>query len=236
MLTVLTDHSSTALGIVTGLQFLPFLLLAPWAGHDRRPVPQAPHPARHPDGPARRTSLLLGVLAVTGVVELWQSTRIALFQGVATAVDNPARQTFVSEMVPERPAGQRRRPQQRVVQRSAASSARASPAWSSPLFGIGAGAAAQHLDLRLRLVALALLRPRELRPGAAVTRGKGAIREGLRYVRSRPDLMLVMAAGLRARHVRHELPDHHGADGHQGVRQGRRRSTACSARSWPSAR
>ena len=32
VLTELTDHSSTALGIVTGLQFLPFLLLAPWAG------------------------------------------------------------------------------------------------------------------------------------------------------------------------------------------------------------
>lgn len=32
VLTQLTDHSSQALGIVTGLQFLPFLLLAPWAG------------------------------------------------------------------------------------------------------------------------------------------------------------------------------------------------------------
>ena len=32
VLTVLTDGSATALGVVTGLQFLPFLLLAPWAG------------------------------------------------------------------------------------------------------------------------------------------------------------------------------------------------------------
>jgi len=32
VLTELTNHSSSALGIVTGLQFLPFLLLAPWAG------------------------------------------------------------------------------------------------------------------------------------------------------------------------------------------------------------
>ena len=32
VLTVLTDHSATALGIVTGLQFLPFLILAPFAG------------------------------------------------------------------------------------------------------------------------------------------------------------------------------------------------------------
>ena len=40
------------------------------------------------------------MLAVTGVVELWHVYALALLQGVATAVDNPARQTFVSEMVP----------------------------------------------------------------------------------------------------------------------------------------
>ncbi|HNZ97731.1 MAG TPA: MFS transporter, partial [Thermoanaerobaculia bacterium] len=32
VLTVLTPHSASALGIVTGLQFLPFVLIAPWAG------------------------------------------------------------------------------------------------------------------------------------------------------------------------------------------------------------
>ena len=36
---------------------------------------------------------------MTGVVELWHVYALALLQGVATAVDNPARQTFVSEMV-----------------------------------------------------------------------------------------------------------------------------------------
>ncbi len=46
------------------------------------------------------SSLLLGVLAVTNTAELWMVYAIALFTGVATAVDNPARQSFVSEMVP----------------------------------------------------------------------------------------------------------------------------------------
>lgn len=99
VLTVLTAGSATALGVVTGLQFLPFLLLAPWAGliADRFPK--------------RRTllltqtmlavsSLLLGVLAVTGLAQLWHVYVIALLQGVTTAIDNPARQAFVSEMVP----------------------------------------------------------------------------------------------------------------------------------------
>jgi len=85
VLTVLTQHSSAALGIVTGLQFLPFLLLAPWAGMIADRFPK------------RRTllvtqvalalsSLLLGVLAVTNTAELWMVYAIALFTGVATAV------------------------------------------------------------------------------------------------------------------------------------------------------
>ena len=100
VLTVLTDGSATALGVVTGLQFLPFLLLAPWAGLIA-------------DRFAKRrillltqtllavSSLLLGILAVAGLAQLWQVYAIALFQGVVTAVDNPARQAFVSEMVPD---------------------------------------------------------------------------------------------------------------------------------------
>ena len=99
VLTELTDHSSAALGIVTGLQFLPFLLLAPWAGMiaDRFPkrrillVTQVA---------LALSSLVLGVLVVTGTAQLWMVYAIALFTGVATAIDNPARQSFVSEMVP----------------------------------------------------------------------------------------------------------------------------------------
>ena len=69
---------------------------------------------------------------------------------------------------------------------------------------------------------------RAARPGCSV--------DGVRYVRSQPKMLMVLVAGLLRRHLRHELPDHLRADGHRGLRQGRRRSTACSARSWPSAR
>src|SRR4029079_19004266 len=100
VLTVLTDGSATALGVVTGLQFLPFLLLAPWAGliadkFAKRRILLVTQSL------LAATSLLLGVLAITGGAQLWQVYAIALFQGVATAVDNPARQAFVSEMVPD---------------------------------------------------------------------------------------------------------------------------------------
>ena len=49
VLTELTNHSSSALGIVTGLQFLPFLLLAPWAGMIADRYPKRRDPGDHPD-------------------------------------------------------------------------------------------------------------------------------------------------------------------------------------------
>ena len=120
VLTVLTDHSATALGIVTGLQFLPFLVLAPFSGMlvDRLPKRQLLFATQTA---LLVTALLLAVLTATGVVELWHVYALALIQGVATAVDNPARQTFVSEMVdtPHLPnAGLEARPAHRTTKHS----------------------------------------------------------------------------------------------------------------------
>ena len=189
VLTELTDHSSQALGIVTGLQFLPFLLLAPWAGMIADRFPKRRTLVLTQTGLAA-SSLLLGLLVVTGVAELWMVYAIALFTGVATAIDNPARQSFVSEMVP------REKLANAVSLNSASFNAGRligpgiaglTIAW----FNTGVALLLNTLTFVAVLVALVLLRPRELRP-APVTRGKGAITDGLRYVRNRPDLILVM--------------------------------------------
>src|ERR1043165_5226605 len=90
---VLTGYSGTAIGITTGLQFLPILLLSPVAGlvADRFPkrrllqVTQLFMAA---------TSLLLGLLAVTGVAEPWHVYVLAFVFGIGTAFDAPARQSF----------------------------------------------------------------------------------------------------------------------------------------------
>lgn len=189
VLTELTDHSSAALGIVTGLQFLPFLLLAPWAGMiaDRFPkrrillVTQVA---------LALSSLVLGVLVVTGTAQLWMVYAIALFTGVATAIDNPARQSFVSEMVP------RDRLANAVALNSASFNAGrligpGIAGLTIAVFNTGMALLLNTLTFVAVLVALVLLRPSELRP-APVTRGKGAIADGVRYVRRRPDLILVM--------------------------------------------
>ena len=100
VLTVLTNGSATALGTVTGLQFLPFLLLAPWTGliADRFAKRRV---LLLTQSMLALNSLVLGVLAVTGSAQLWHVYVAALLQGVTTAVDNPARQAFVAEMVPD---------------------------------------------------------------------------------------------------------------------------------------
>ena len=191
VLTELTNHSSTALGIVTGLQFLPFLLLAPWAGMIADRYPKRVILAITQSALAV-SSLALGLLAVTGTAQLWMVYAIALFTGVATAVDNPARQTFVSEMVP------RDRLANAVSLNSASFNAGrligpGVAGLTIAAFGTGWTLLLNTLTFVAVLVALASMARAELRPAPMLSRRSGAIREGVAYVRSRPDIMLVMA-------------------------------------------
>src|SRR5699024_2850200 len=99
VLTELTDNSGFAVGIVTALQFIPTVFLTPVAGvltdrFNRRKI-------------LLTTQTALGVLAaglgamvLTGVAQLWHVYVFALLLGVVSALDAPARQVFVSELVP----------------------------------------------------------------------------------------------------------------------------------------
>jgi len=86
------------LGIATGLQFLPILLLTPVTG-----VVADRFPKRRVLQVSQATmaffSLVLGVLAVLGVAEIWMVFVLSFLFGVGSAFDAPARQAFVSELV-----------------------------------------------------------------------------------------------------------------------------------------
>lgn len=185
----LTPRSASALGIVTGLQFLPFLLLAPWAGAvvDRFPKRTVLMVTQVALG---LVSLVTGLLVVFGVAQLWQVYLLALLQGIATAFDNPARQAFVSEMVPTG------RLANAVALNSASFNAGrlVGPAVAGLViaaWGTGVALLANAATFAAVLIALSRLDPAALTP-APITRGRGSIREGLAYVRGRPDLKLVM--------------------------------------------
>jgi MFS family permease len=189
VLTVLTDHDPVSLGVVTGLQFAPMVLLAPWAGmiadrFAKRRILFATQSM------LAITSLLTGVLVVTGVVQLWHVYLLALLQGFATAVDNPARQTFVSEMVPRTSLAN-------AVSLNSASFNAAriiGPGVAGLVIAaVGTGPAffVNTFSFVAVLLALTQMRAEQLRP-APRTRGKGQIRDGLRYVKGRPDIILIM--------------------------------------------
>jgi MFS family permease len=189
VLTILTDHSAVALGTVTGLQFLPFLLLAPWAGMIADRFPKR-HILLVTQTALLVTALALAVLTGLGVVELWHVYALALAQGVATAIDNPARQTFVSEMVD----------QDKISNAVALNSASFNlgrligPGLAGLLIawvGVAPALFVNAASFVFVLVALLLMNTAELIP-APRARGKGQIREGVRYVRGRADIVLIM--------------------------------------------
>jgi MFS family permease len=90
----LTHGSGTAVGITTGLQFLPLLLFSLWGGMiaDRYPKRNVLFVTQASMGVL---ALVLGVLAVTGVVQPWHVYLLAFGLGLATVVDNPTRQSLV---------------------------------------------------------------------------------------------------------------------------------------------
>ncbi|MFI2424876.1 MFS transporter [Streptomyces sp. NPDC018955] len=179
--------SSAAVGITTALQFLPMLLFGLYGGVlvDRlrkRPTLLVTQTAM------ALTSLALAALTLTDRVEVWHIYVAAFALGLATVVDNPARQSFVSELVGP---GQL----QNAVSLNSANfqSARlVGPAVAGLLItGVGTGWAflLNGLSFVAPLAGLMLMRARELHAVERAPRGKGQLREGLRYVTGRPELI-----------------------------------------------
>ena len=183
-------NSGTALGIVTALQFGPSILLCPVGGMladrgDKRRILLATQTA------LAVAALLLGLLDVAGVVQYWQVLLLATSLGVISAIDMPVRQSFVIEMV-----GKDDLTNAVAINSTIFNSGRIiGPALAGLLItavGTGwafIGNAASSIAV---LAGLVLMRTDELFPSTPVARGRGQLREGLRYVRARRDLMLTM--------------------------------------------
>lgn len=189
VLTVLTANSGVAVGITTGLQFAPMLLLSPWAGLIADRFPQR-RVLLATQGLSGLWGLLLGLLVVTDTAQLWHVYVLASLLGVTAAIDAPARQTFVAAMVPKEALSN-------AVSLNSASfhaGRLIGPGVAGLLiawFGTGPVFLVNAVTFGATLLALALMRPGELYPMERAPRGKGAIRDGLRYVRGRPDLLMI---------------------------------------------
>src|SRR6202142_3462187 len=85
-------------GLVTALQFLPMLLLGSWGGLivDRVDKRRLLYVTQTVSG---LLAAALGILVAMGTVTMWEVYLISTLFGFVNLFDNPARQTFVSEMV-----------------------------------------------------------------------------------------------------------------------------------------
>ena len=83
VLTELTDHSSTALGLVTGLQFLPIPLLAPYAGAVIDRVSKITL-LKVSQAALALNALALFVLVATNTAQIWHVYALAVLQGIGT--------------------------------------------------------------------------------------------------------------------------------------------------------
>ena len=190
-------------GITTALQFLPMLVLGAWGGLvvdrvDKQRLLFATQAS------AGILALVLGLLVSAGrgpagAAHLWEVYLLALLLGVVNAFDNPARQSFVVEMV-----GKDDLANAVSLNSIVMNGARVvGPALSGLLIatvGLAVCFEANAASYLAVIVALALMRRADLLRTERLARAKGQLREGLAYAwrtpRLREPLLLVFVVGL----------------------------------------
>jgi MFS family permease len=191
----LPGTGGTELGVTTGLQFLPVLLLSPYAGvvadrFSKRAMLQLTQLGM------AASSLLLGAVAVGGFAQVWMVYALALTFGIASAFDAPARQSFVSEMV-----GPDDLTNAVGLNSAAFNTARlVGPGLAGLLIGLlGGGVAASGWVILLNglsyFAVIAQLRrmdAEQLNSPELRGRSPGMLLEGVRYVRSQPKMLMIL--------------------------------------------
>ncbi|WP_375487635.1 MFS transporter [uncultured Jatrophihabitans sp.] len=187
-------HSGAALGLTVALQTLPVLLLGPYGGVvadrvDKRKLMMALQSMMGV------LALVLGLLTIAHVVVLWQVYLLAFLLGLNNTFENPARQSFVLEMVG--PEHLRNAVSLNSVLVNVARAV--GPAVAGVIIAVGGTGICFLLNAAsfvAVVVSLARLDVSQLSPAPPTPRGSGQVREGLAYVRRTPELagpLLMMA-------------------------------------------
>jgi MFS family permease len=184
--------SGVDLGVVVGLQFLPMLLFGPVGGLladriNKRSLLYLTQSA------GAVLALVLGILVVSHQVQLWQVYVLAAMLGMVNVFDNPARQTFVIEMV-----GREDLPNAVSLNTVVMNASRVvGPAIGGvviTLVGLGVCFFINAASYIAVIVGLSMMRSAELHPTGTVRRAKGQIRDGFRYVWRTPGLRNTLLA------------------------------------------
>jgi MFS family permease len=196
----LTHNNGFALGVESGLQFLPVLLFGAWGGviadrYDKRRLLYLTQIV------AGLLALGLGLIVTVGAATVFLDYLFSVLLGFVNVVDNPARQTFVMEMV-----GREELPNAVGLNSVVMNSSRVvGPAVGGIVIaavGIAPCFFVNAASFIAVLFALWLMNADALRPVAIVPRAKGQLREGFRYVWSdrmvRTPLIMMAVIGTLA--------------------------------------
>ena len=175
------DRGGAVLGVVTAMPYAPVLPLGAFGGiiadrFDKRKLVIITQSA------FLVAVAVLGLLVVTDHVSLWAVIVLAGVQGAINAFDNPARQTFVHDMV-----GGDLLTNAVGLNMLAMNAGRfVGPAVAAVLLlvtDVGVLFLVNALSFAGAIVALLLMRPDELNPARPIARERGQIRAGFRYAR-----------------------------------------------------
>jgi MFS family permease len=184
--------SGVSVGITAALQFLPMLLFGAWGGLIADRVPKL-RLLQYTQALMAVPALTLWILTATGDIAPWMVFGLVLVRGSVLAIDNPARQAFVMELVGH----------ERIVNAVSLNSVVvhcsriAGPALAGTViavFGVGLCFGVNALSFVAMLVALRRMDRSALEVSVPAERHKGDVRLGLRYVRSTPELWIPLAA------------------------------------------
>jgi MFS family permease len=194
LLVLRLTHSGAILGLTTAARFAPVLALSPYAGLlvDRFPGRRILLITQAGLG---LVSAALGVLVLTGHIDIWGVVVLALAFGTLSAVDNPARQAFVSELV-----GAPLVRDAVTLNSTSVNVARVlGPTVAAALVatvGIGWCFVANAGSFLFVIASLVFLNTRQLHPVRPEPRLPGQVRQGLRYAAGIPAIarpLLMMA-------------------------------------------
>jgi MFS family permease len=179
-------HSSTWLGVVVALQTLPVLILGPYGGViadrvDKRKLMIVLQSAMGVQ------ALALGLLTVSGVVTVWEIGVLAALLGLNNAFENPARQSFMLELVG--PEHLRNAVSLNSVLVNVARTI--GPAVAGVLIATVGDGVCFLVNAGSFVAVVASLTTMEratLSPTEPMPRARGQLREGLRYIRTTPQL------------------------------------------------
>ncbi|HET9896459.1 MAG TPA: MFS transporter [Streptosporangiaceae bacterium] len=180
--------SGTDLGLATVARFMPVFVFGPFGGLiadrlDKRRVLNVTQTL---------FGLIAGVFAIligAGVIEMWMVYILSVTLGCINVFDNPARQSFIAEMV-------------RPGELSNAITLNSISLNLARVFGAALGGlfvavlglvmcfALNGVSFAAVLISLVLMRPAELFPAQRAAKERGQIRAGLRYVRQTPELLV----------------------------------------------